>query len=198
MALFAVDEAMGSVVRTTTEPMLGQIRLAWWRERLEEIAEGKSAPAEPRLRAVERELKQSEALVPTLAGLTFGWERLFEPFPWSTGIADAIALRGRALFTLGALILEGADRPFESGGDVWALVDTARRCSDTESRDLLLGEAGRLSAGVVGATVPAELRPLTMLTKLALRDLSGTGPFEVEGTRGRAWTMLRHRWTGRL
>jgi len=55
-ALFAIDRAMGDVVRSTKEPMLGPIRLAWWRERLEELDEGASAPAEPRLQAVAREL----------------------------------------------------------------------------------------------------------------------------------------------
>ena len=43
-ALFAIDAAMGDVVRTTTDPMLGQIRLAWWRERLEELDGGGRRP----------------------------------------------------------------------------------------------------------------------------------------------------------
>ena len=47
---------MGDVLRTTREPMLGPIRLAWWRERLEELDESGEAPAEPRLQAVVREL----------------------------------------------------------------------------------------------------------------------------------------------
>ena len=55
-ALFALDAAMADVLRSTSEPMIGQIRLAWWRERLEELDGGKAAPAEPRLLAVEREL----------------------------------------------------------------------------------------------------------------------------------------------
>jgi 15-cis-phytoene synthase len=54
-ALFAIDEAMGDVVAKATEPTLGAIKLAWWRERLEQLDEAK-VPAEPRLRAAADEL----------------------------------------------------------------------------------------------------------------------------------------------
>ena len=47
---------MADVVRTTSEPMLGAIRLAWWRERLEELDDGAPPPPEPRLQAVAYEL----------------------------------------------------------------------------------------------------------------------------------------------
>ena len=36
-ALFRISAAMGDVLRTTSDPMIAQIRLAWWRERLEEL-----------------------------------------------------------------------------------------------------------------------------------------------------------------
>ena len=34
-ALFALDERFGAVVSSTSEPMIGLMRLAWWRERLD-------------------------------------------------------------------------------------------------------------------------------------------------------------------
>jgi phytoene synthase len=79
-ALFAIDVAMGDVVRSTKEPMLGPIRLAWWRERLDELDEGTRAPAEPRLQAVERELLPRGISGHDIAGLEEGWLRLFDPF----------------------------------------------------------------------------------------------------------------------
>src|SRR5687768_14624161 len=54
-ALFHVDAAMGDVVARATQPALGAVKLAWWRERLEEIDQG-IVPAEPRLRAVAEHL----------------------------------------------------------------------------------------------------------------------------------------------
>src|ERR671918_1744417 len=54
--LFAIDDAMGEVVARSTQPALGAIRLAWWRERLEELDQGAAPAAEPRLRAIARQL----------------------------------------------------------------------------------------------------------------------------------------------
>src|SRR4051812_13606979 len=54
-ALWAVDEAMGAVVAEATQPALAAIKLAWWRETLERL-DRESAPPEPRLQAVQREL----------------------------------------------------------------------------------------------------------------------------------------------
>src|SRR5690242_20801343 len=94
-ALFAIDRAMGDVVRSTKEPMLGPIRLAWWRERLEELDEGSNAPEEPRLQAVERELLPRGVSGRDLAGPESGWLRLFDPFPWTAGTSEWIRVVGK-------------------------------------------------------------------------------------------------------
>ena len=47
--LWRLDERLGGVVATTSEPMIGRIRLAWWREALERLDQG-GPPAEPLLR----------------------------------------------------------------------------------------------------------------------------------------------------
>ena len=122
--LFQVDGAMGDVVRTTREPMVGQICLAWWRERLEELDEGRHAPAEPRLQAVER------YLLPQITGhdvadLEPGWLRLLAPFPWTEETSEAIWLRGNRLFGLAARLLGERDDHLQSAGGLWALVDVA-------------------------------------------------------------------------
>jgi hypothetical protein len=55
------------------------------------------------------------------------------------------------------------------------------------------------SAGRGGRKVVAAARPLTGLAALAARDLKRGGPpFEAEGTPARAWTLFRHRMTGRF
>ena len=189
---------MGDVVRTTNEPQLGEIRLAWWRERLEELDEGRPAPAEPRLQAAERELIPKGIPGSNLGGQTWAWQRLLEPFPWDENIASVIAFRGQILFLHGALIIAGQRQPIEVGGDVWALVDAARHCSDADSRQLLLDQARSLARELNGQTIPAEFRPLSMLTALAIRDLKRGEPFEREGAPARQAAMLRHRLTGRI
>ena len=197
-ALFLIDAAMGEVVRTTHEPMLGPIRLAWWRERLEELDKGGGAPAEPRLQQVESELLPRGVSGRDLAALEPGWLRLFDPFPWDPETSEAIWLRGNLLFGIGARLLGGPHEQLQAAGGLWALVDVARHCSDQASRAMLLKQARGFAQRLGGTRFAAPLRPLSMLTALAVRDCSRGDPLEAEGTPARAAAMLRHRLSGRL
>jgi phytoene synthase len=189
---------MGDVVRTTTEPMLGSIRLAWWRERLEELDSGVRAPAEPRLQAVQASLLPRGVTGKDCAGLEGGWLRLFDPFPWNAQTAEAIWFRGNLLFGLGARIVREPDERIQAAGALWALVDAARHCSDAKSRVMLIGQARTCAPGLGGARFASALRPLSMLATLAIRDCKRVEPFEAEGSPGRAAAMLRHWLSGRL
>jgi phytoene synthase len=196
--LFAIDRAMGDVVRSTKEPMLGPIRLAWWRERLEELDEGGAAPAEPRLQQVQGELISRGVTGRELAALESGWLRLFDPFPWTVQTSEAIWFRGNLLFGLGARALSCADERIQGAGGLWALADAARHCSDAESRSMLIHQARTFAKGLAGVRFPGPLRPLSMLAALAARDCRRGEPFEREGTPARVAAMLRHRFSGRL
>lgn len=197
-ALFLIDAAMADVVRSTREPMLGPIRLAWWRERLEELDKGGGAPAEPRLQDAERELLPRGVSGHDVAALEAGWLRLFDPFPWSVEASEAIWLRGNLLFGLGGRLLGGADEEIRRAGGLWALVDVARHCSDADSRAMLLQQARTFAERLGGVRFVPRLRPLSMLAALAVRDCRHGGTPEPEGTPGRAAAMLRHRLSGRL
>jgi phytoene synthase len=197
-ALFVIDRAMGDVVRSTKEPMLGPIRLAWWRERLEELDEHAAAPAEPRLQKVESELIPRGVTGRELAALESGWLRLFDPFPWTVQTSEAIWFRGNLLFGLGARVVGCADERIQGAGGLWALVDAARHCSDPQSRAMLLDQTRAFGRGLSGVRFPGPLRPLSMLTVLAMRDCRRGEPFEREGNPARVAAMLRHRFSGRL
>lgn len=189
---------MGDVVRTTSEPLLGPIRLAWWRERLEELEQGGAAPAEPRLQAVRDELLGRGIAARDLAALEGGWLRLFDPFPWGVGTSEAIWFRGRRLFALGGQVVGHAGEELESGGGLWALVDAARHCSDPASRTMLIEQARTFAKALQGARFPSPARPLSMLAALAARDSVRGEPFEREGAPARVALMLRHRLSGRI
>jgi phytoene synthase len=189
---------MGEVVSTTREPMLGPIRLAWWRERLEELDQAHAAPAEPRLQAVARELLPRGVSGRDLSGLEAGWLRLFDPFPWTAEVGEAIWLRGYLLFGTGARLLDRPDERIQAAGGLWALVDAARHCSDAESRAMLLGQSRKVARGLGAAPIARPLRPLSMLAALAIRDARIGEPFEPEGTPARALALVRHRLSGRL
>jgi len=148
VALFALDVELARVVETTTEPMIGRIRLAWWREQLEALGTG-SPPAHPVLRA----LSVHPAALPghALAALEDG------ALAWLDGDLDGVTgLRGTALFALAARVLGGGDPG--SAGPAWA-AGAMRR-------------AGLAVAPVAPPrTLPRRLRPLLALARLGARPI---------------------------
>ena len=180
-ALFDIDDAMADVVARSTEPALAAIKLSWWRERLEELDHG-TVPAEPRLQAAASELLPRDISGAELAGLEAGWATLLQKRP----DRDVALSRGLMMFGLAARLL-GQNPPefLEIGGALYAAGSLAR--------------LGFAPDGLVVITqsprVPRRFRPLTALAALSRRDL---GRREPEATPGRAWTLLRHRLTGRI
>jgi phytoene synthase len=190
MALWNLDLAFADVVSTSSDARLGAIRLAWWRERLEELDKAGDPPAEPRLQAVARELLPRGITGGELSQLEDAWLPLLEPFPWGDGQADALKLRGRILFGIAARLLGGQPQDAEPAGELWSLIDGARHCSDAGSRDRLF-EAARQVA--VDRRIPAKLRSLTILAALAV--VAVTDP--ASGL-ARGMAAAHHRVTGRI
>jgi phytoene synthase len=179
---------LADVVSSTTEPALGAIRLAWWRERLEELDRG-AVSAEPRLRAIARQLLGLGITGAELSKLEDAWLPLLAPFPWEQEAVEGLKLRGRVLFGIAARLLGGNPALAEAPGELWSLVDGAQHCSDPESRELLVAEARRVLSGATGR-IPRQVRPLTVLAALAAADLVRRGGM------ARVAAALRHRLLG--
>ena len=180
--MFAIDDALGEVVASSTQPALGAIRLAWWRDALERL-DSSPPPPEPRLQAAASELLPRGVSGAALARIAQGWAALFD----EVRDPDAIGARGEALFEAGARLL-GSDTPqVTESGRYFALVDVARR-----------GLAPSLPIPIETLRFPRAVRPLTALARLAVRDLRHGEPFEPEATPGRAAALLAHRWSGSI
>lgn len=189
-ALWNLDLAFADVVSTSSDPHLGAIRLAWWRERLEEIDQQDQTPAEPRLREAARELPKRGASGEELSKLEDAWSPLLEPFPWGEEQANGLRLRGSVLFGLGARLLGGDPVNAEAAGAFWSLADGAAHCSDPQSRQYLLKEARHALAAIPGR-MPRHIRPLTVLIALAAAEcIRGSAGW------GRLSAALRHRLFG--
>jgi phytoene synthase len=178
---------MADVVVRSTQPALAAVKLAWWRERLAELDDGK-VPAEPRLQAAAAELLPRGITGGDVAELEEGWAGLLYERP------DTASLRehGTLLFKLGSRLLDASfdDSTIGMAGRMYVAVDASRRGIIDLPANV---------PGAVGATIGKRARPLTALAALAARDLKRGGPpFESEATPGRAWTLLRHRLNGRL
>lgn len=174
---------MADVVVKATQPTLAAIKLAWWRERLQELDHG-AVPAEPRLQAAARELLPRGIKGSDLAGLEAGWAELLTEHP-DPARAQA---RGTLLFALAGRLLGGESDTLEHAGRLFSRASLQRQ-----------GYAVEVPETAFVARVPRILRPITGLGALAKRDLRrGGGPFEAEATPARAWVLLMHRLTGRI
>ena len=190
-ALWRLDAALGAALAGGREPLIAQIKLAWWREALERL-DSAPAPAEPVLQAVAAHVLPAGVTGAELARMEEGWSLLLSPDPLTREELDRYAeARGGLLFRHTASLL-GFTGAVPAGGAAWALVDLARHAGDAAEADAAVDGA---RASGMGAPWPFRLRPLGMLAALALRD-SGGPRWEQQGAPARMLRMLRHRLTG--
>lgn len=149
--IWALDARFGQLVTTTTEPMIGRIRLAWWNDALTDSNQlvGRGEPLVDELRRLK--------VVP-LAGLTQwldGWECLVGEMDlrgYATG-------RGGGLFRALAGQEELPDWLTRAGA-VWALWDLSGHCSDQRIAEeaVALGQQYLLDKDPDWSVVPRLLR----------------------------------------
>lgn len=180
--LWALDTRLARLAATTSEPMIGQIRLAWWHEALSDNS-GVKARGEPLVDA----LRAADALPP--AGLSEwldGWEAMIGDID-----LDAYAVgRGGGLFHSLAGECEVPASLIQAGA-AWALWDLSGHVNDSalaaeaidRARGKLLAEAPswpsawrpmRIAYGVArqdiirGRTAPKRLTPWLYLRLLSV------------------------------
>ena len=179
---------MAEVVASSTQPALGAIRLAWWREALERL-DHTAPPAEPRLQAAVVELLARGITGKALAGLEDGWATLFDETIDHTRLTE----RGARLFGIGAILLDASDPKLRDAGILTALMDAARR-----GYPVVLDTAETQRSCLARHRFSRALRPLTAFARLAARDVRRAPGQEPEATPGRAFALIRHRLTGRI
>lgn len=172
--------------------MLGQMRLAWWRDAL-----GMAVSDRPAGDAVLDGLGQHWAGEEgALVALVDGWEHMLSEPPLSREDALAFA-QGRAAAFQGLKKFGGGDQSVAdallAAGRLWALADAASHLPEGEERDTFLSlgleapSCGRLSAPYRGVAV---------LAALAERSLKAGGAPLMAG-RGAALVALRAGLLGR-
>lgn len=171
LGVLALDSRLAAILRRRGEPVLAQMRLAWWRDVL-----GKNKDHWPRGEAVLallREWRDPAALIP----LVNGWESLLAQ-SLDTIVIDEFA-RGRATaFGQLAAELGVASAPAEACATWWTLGDLAANLREDDERAAVLHAAAALPPC---PTLPRALRPLAVLAALAKRSLSRGGGPVLEG-----------------
>lgn len=175
------------MVTSTTEPALGAIRLAWWREALERL-DTSPPPPEPRLQAASAELLPRGITGAMLAELEDGWETLLDEAP----DVERVGQRGAKLFAIAARLLGGDDERIDAAGRLFAYEQAARK--GLRRAHYPMDEMNMLARH----RFARRLRPLTALARLAARDVKQAPAIEAEATPGRAAALLWHRIFGRV
>jgi phytoene synthase len=163
-ALYAFNLEIAKIRETVTEPMLGRIRLQWWREAIAEFGQGaarKHAVAEPLAEAVRRHALP----VVTLLRLIDGREHDIEPDP----PADLAALEDYAAQTAAGLV-ELALAVLDSGQP--AAIEAARHVGIAHGlAGLLLAVPFRAAYGRVD--LPQDLLDQARLHPGAVKEAKG-------------------------
>lgn len=174
--LLALEAQFAKFVFTASEPILAQMRLAWWRDRF-----AQSPQDWPVGNALLADLSGWGAQAAELGALVDGWEALLGELPLGPDAFRSYC-EGRAA---GWLALARTHRlRVDPDGVVaaasrWALADAAAALGDAESAETAR-EIGR-AAPAPGA-LPKALRPLAVLDTLAARSLrTGTEPLSRPG-----------------
>jgi phytoene synthase len=163
LAIMALDMRLAGIVRNSREPMLAQLRLAWWREQLRQdrSAWPEGEPLLAALRSLQGRHRELEALVD-------GWEAMTGPAPLPEAAFLQLAEARGAAF---AALVDDAAAQMEAKrlGRNWALADIAGRLSNPHERAAVgsLTEAQDWRRG----RLPKKLRPLVVLHGLAARSL---------------------------
>ncbi len=165
LGLLALDCRLAGIVRNSREPLLGQVRLAWWRDWFGEGA-GAWPEGEPLLALLRPWADQSAAL----SGLVDGWEGLFGDPPLSGEALGRLADgRASAFGGLARLLKAEPDEAIRAGRG-WALVDLSGKLGDPDER----AEARNLAEQQDWRrpSLPRSLRPLAVLHGLARRAMT--------------------------
>jgi phytoene synthase len=186
------DGRLARLVSGTSEPMLGQMRLAWWRDTLGMTISERPGGDEV-LDEIGRHWRGAE---PSLVALVDGWENMLVAPPLTREAALAFA-EGRARGLAGLANLHEGHEPeadsIADAGRVWAIADAVSHVSKGEERDTLLELGRNLPAP---SRLSGPFRGVAVLGALGTRALAAGGIPLMSG-RGAALAALRAGLLGR-
>jgi 15-cis-phytoene synthase len=164
LAFLALDTRLAGIVRGSREPMLAQLRLAWWREQLASDPAGR--PGGDPLIAALADWPEGGAGLVTLVD---GWEAMTAPAPLPASSIEALANARAGLFAALAGDAEVRANALRLGRN-WALADIAAHLGQEAERQMALELVGEQDWR--WASLSRNLRPLAVLHGIAARNLA--------------------------
>lgn len=191
---FELDMRLGRIVGGTTEPMLGQMRLAWWRETLNQ-PQAERPRGDKVMDGIGLHWQKREAV---LVGLVDAWEHVLGEAALTEENSRAF-LRGRSealVRVFQKVSVENSDKTaLGEPAWNWAVADFASKVLSPKEREMLV-EIGLSHSKDEAQRVGKGARGLAVLGALGLRSLSkGARPL-LEG-RGASLVAMRAAIFGR-
>lgn len=169
-AILRLDRNLGRAVSQANEPIVGQIRLAWWRDALVAPLEARP-PGNPVLDAISLVFdSKSERLV----ALIDGWESLLLAETLTEQSIEPFVHGRSQAWCLAAEHMSSGDLPevVDASARFWALADLLTGLGDERERSVILSIAERLPEP---SRLSRDLRPLSILAALARRAIAQGG-----------------------
>jgi len=124
IAIYAFDQELARAPRVASNPLLGEIRLTWWREALDEIFAGKPARMHPTVQALARAVAARSLAREPLEAMIEARYRELDPTPMGEAeLLDWSRDTGGLSAQLAAQVLDPATetKMALAGGSAWAL-----------------------------------------------------------------------------
>jgi phytoene synthase len=196
-ALLRLDDRLANLVQTTSQPALGQLRLAWWREALARL-DTQPPPGEPVLQELAASVLPLGISGASLVPIVHGWEVLVEEIELDHEALRRFAEgRGQLFVVAGAVMGASARDPLATAGQGWALADLARHLRVPAEAAEARAMASALLDKATAVRWSRNGRALGALAHLARLDLRAPGSEPPVGAPHRVGRLFWHRLTGR-
>ena len=197
IALYALNYELSRAAEVASQPLIGEMRLAWWREAVEEMFEGRPVRHHPVAQALEQAVRRRGLPRAGLEGLIDGRLRELEPWPLGEGEVDAYldATAGRLMTLASQVLAPGLDTGLHPAGRAWGLAGLARLGGrlppgyDARGR----AEQALREANAAPETLPVAAFPAVAYATLARPYAAGATPCELSKRARLTWAVLRGR-----
>ena len=170
ISLYAFDYELSRASRVTTNPLMGEIRLTWWREVLDEVFLGRAVRAHPTAEALAAVVRRHDLPRGPLEAMIDGRYRELDSDPMTPEEALSWALDtagGAAGLVVRCLDPACPPQAAEAAGTLWALARKGH--ADPQLVRRAKSEAGRLSAAAFPAVAHAALALRPAASELSKR-----------------------------
>jgi len=163
LALYALLETVRGAAARVSEPLMGEIRMRWWYEAMEEIRDGKPVRYHPLTEALQDVTRTYGLSAQSLMDMIEGQMPLLDKGPLTVKDALSCVDRGEGIVTQLAAAILGEAGDLAGPARLYGMAHLKARRGLSDAGDTELAHLRRDAAGIY----PARLMPLALPAVLA-------------------------------